>query len=613
MASNFEIFDTVWVEPAAVKLGRPLVGEKPMTPRERKQRQRAPAIQQRIEDIAVLDFETDPFDNSQPDQSVLPFTACLYSDQFETVIIWDENFPRFIKKVIAAIEKLPRKFTIYAHNGGKFDFMFLVSELRGQIKFKGRAIMVAKIGDHELRDSFHIIPERLANFQKDDFDYTKLTKKNRRKFKAEIIKYMTNDCRYLFDIVKSFVLNFGMKLSIGQAAMWKLKQHYKPKNIGANMDAYLRQYFFGGRVECLAGRGHWEGPYKLFDVNSMYPFVMATKQHPIGNEYTGRITGGINEKTVFLKLSCRNFGALVRRDSEKNETSANFERGEFFTTIWEYEVAKKYDLISDVRILAYIDNNERSDFSDFVVPMYEQRQKEKEILKALEAKGQINSFDYNEHKKNDMFLKFLLNNAYGKFAQNPRKFKEWCVTDPDEKPEGEWGELPCFQSSKYALWQRPAPGMRFNNVGTAASITGAARAVLMEAIVNADDPIYCDTDSLICRNLHNTELHPTKLGAWDLEKNLSEVVIAGKKLYAYRDAKFPDGHKEKEKVRSKGVSGLTFADVMALLDDQYKDVLSKAPTLTKFGTQNYMTRRVRATVPVMRRRINYRRLRVANG
>src|SRR5690606_29805893 len=196
----------------------------------------------------------------------------------------------------------------------------------------------------------------------------------------------------------------------------------------------------------------------------------------------------------------------------------------------------------------------------------------------------------------------------GKFAQNPRRFKEHFITDIGARPfidmENEdeakewqetWGALPAVENFAlgYAIWERPQDKLRFNNVGTAASITGAARAVLMEAICNADDPIYCDTDSLICRDLHNTDLHSDRLGAWKLEEEFEEVAIAGKKLYACRRA---DGS---EKVRSKGASGLSFGDMVevvnAEIDDFVKTVRSKGVTLTKHGQQFYLERRVRAT------------------
>lgn len=548
---------------------------------------------QRIENIAVLDMETDPFDHLKQ-QVIFPFVACLYSDNFDPIVIWEENHETFVSKLISEIENLPEEYTIYAHNGGKFDYMFLIHRLRGRISFKGRGIMSAKIGNHELRDSFHIIPEKLAAYQKETFDYEKMRKNKRRKWRGEIIDYLISDCKYLLEIVKGFVNKFGLKISIGQAAMGELRKHYKVQTIGENTDATLRQYFYGGRVECLAGRGHFVGDYKLYDVNSMYPFVMANFAHPISSDYTKRQKGGITDKTIFVEVQCENFGALVRR-GENNETSATEKRGTFLTTIWEYHAALDLGLIDNVKIKSVIDCAERSTFEKFVVPLYEKRQETKGLLRALKS----DTPEYQEAKREDIFTKLLLNNAYGKFAQNPRRFKESFITLPDAPtPEGFEIPIPAFECDEYWIWQRPSPNRRFNNVGTAASITGAARAVLMRAIANADDPIYCDTDSLICKNLSNVEIHQKNLGAWDIEAEFSEVIVTGKKQYACRMKGVEAGHKDEFKIRSKGVSGMVWNDFLRMLDGDVIEMMNKAPTFTKTGKQFYMSRKVRATAPM---------------
>lgn len=564
-----------------------------MSVKERKQRQRKNDMSDRLNNIAVIDFETDPFDDKNPEAKIHPFLAVLYSKNFDPIIIWDENNERFIAKVMQSISDLPGTYTIYAHNGGKFDYMFFINYVRGRVNFKGRGIMACKIGQHELRDSFHILPERLANWRKDDFDYTKLYKHRRNKYRDEIITYCLNDCMYLLEFVQKFLDECGLKISIGQAAMYYMKQHYKVQNLGELSDAYLRQWYFGGRVECLQGRGRFVGKYKLYDVNSMYPYVMATREHPIGNSFLRR-KGKPSEKTVFLDLECDNYGSALVGRGENGEITTNIPRGRFLTTIWEYDVARKYQLISNVNIIDCLDWDERSDFSKFVVPMYEKRQKVKEYMATLEE----DSARWLEAKKDDLLTKYLLNNAYGKYAQNPRNFREHYITDPGEKPEsdqhGDWGLLPSFRGNGYDIWERPSPGNRYYNVATAASITGAARAVLLEAIHLADNPIYCDTDSLICYALP-MRVSVSELGAWKLEKEFSEVLIAGKKLYATRDLK------GKEKVKSKGASGLTWKDIETIIGGEVVEVRNSAPTMTKRGDQYYIKRRIRATTPVIRK------------
>lgn len=633
----------------------------------RVKRHRADKFEDKARRVAVLDMETDPFDNVGRGR-IDPFAACLYSDEFETVIIWETDREKFVAAVMAAILALPGKFLIYAHNGGRFDFMFLISELRGIVSFKGRGIMSAKVGNHELRDSFHIIPEKLAAIQKDTFDYSKLTKLNRAKHREEIIKYMTNDCRYLLPVIQDFIARFGFKLSIGQAAMHEMKQHYTVKKFTKGWDAYVRNYFFGGRVECLEGRGRWKenrkGTFKLYDVNSMYPYVMANYQHPVGGFHEYQIRPGKpNANTVFISLHCVNRGALVSRTAEGSSSTQT--RGKFFTTIWEYEVARKYNLISNIKIEYCIDCIERTDFAKFINPLYENRLKTKTELARLKSVGLVGSEAYVTTLRDDIFYKLLMNNAYGKFAQNPRNFKEHYLTGPEENPPDQWFQSLCmslpkensefeerwefsependddkrallnapvswydyltnelssdpklceefsdftcpnFEHSRYRIWSKPAPGFRFNNVGTAASITGASRAVLLEALQHAQEPIYCDTDSIIARSIDTSKvtIDKIKLGAWDIEDEYSEVIICGKKTYACKIA----GKSNEIKIRSKGINrdpksgGLTWELMERMLDGGVVEIWNNAPTFNRYSKQYYVSRKVKATAPLKRK------------
>lgn len=592
----------------------------PMSSLEKVRRHREKKKQKRIENIAILDFETDPFDASE-ELKIAPFLAVLYGQQFEPVVIWEEDEDRFIEKVIAAIEALPEKYTIYAHNGGRFDYLFLIKRLRGVVSFKGRGIMSATVGNHELRDSFHIIPERLANWQKDKFDYSLLKKGTRAGHRKQIIDYCIADCRYLLEIVTQFVEGFGFKLTIGQAAMTELRKFYEVPKLYDGFDNYLRQWFYGGRVECLKGRGDFVGAYKLYDVNSLYPYVMAHFAHPIGSENQYQIRyGEPGPDTVFIELECKNNGALIGK-SDDGETTAKIKEGRFRTTIWEYNVAVKYNLISDIQIIICVDCPTRSDFSKFVIPLYENRLHTKSTLDRMKKDGLENTAAFMDIKKDDIFYKLLLNNAYGKFAINPRNFVENYLTDPDELPPVSWFkslkriesekervlyEHPAFENEQYWIWQKPNPGAHFNNVGVAASITGAARAVLLEALQHAVEPIYCDTDSIICKELPNVPISKTDLGAWDLEDEFTRVIVNGKKLYSTWHSKekrrspeqLADGLDPRYTVKSKGTARITWDEMELLLGGKSIKKRNRAPTLTRYSEQYYVTRTIRATAPI---------------
>jgi hypothetical protein len=131
----------------------------------------------------------------------------------------------------------------------------------------------------------------------------------------------------------------------------------------------------------------------------------------------------------------------------------------------------------------------------------------------------------------------------------------------------------------------------------------------------AREPIYCDTDSLICRDLAGLDLDVSRLGAWKHEATFDRIIIAGRKLYACEVQGYPDGHEKRIKIRSKGAVGLKWGDFEKMLDDEIIATINKAPTISKTGHQEYMRRNIRATAPI-RKGIQHARknvIRVGDG
>ena len=93
---------------------------------------------------------------------------------------------------------------------------------------------------------------------------------------------------------------------------------------------------------------------------------------------------------------------------------------------------------------------------------------------------------------------------------------------------------------------------RYEDVAIAASITSAARAVLMRALHHAVRPIYCDTDSIICESMGEGADIGSELGQWKLEhEGIYKIAVAAKKVYAFW---YEEGSKKKSYVRAKGLS-----------------------------------------------------------
>jgi len=605
--------------------------------------------------IAVLDFETDPFD-AETEAVVLPFAMGLYWRDPATgapryITQWNEDSVELVRFTLDAIEALPGEMVVYAHNGGRFDYMYLMKYLKGKATFKGRGLMCATVGRHELRDSFHIIPTALGAIRKTPFDYNKMKRDVRAEHRDEINSYLFDDCLFLFDAVKAFRERFGEVGSIGGAAINTLKRTHKFEKLSEKLDDMIRPFFFGGRVQCLQGHGIWSrknrAPLKIFDVNSMYPSVMAAYDHPVSKEFIIRTDGIIRDNTRFIELQCYSAGAFLQRE-KSGAVNPHHGFGRYFVTIWELLTARRFGLVRNENIIRTLDFKTCANFAGFVRPLYSEREAIKAELDAL-PKDQRSTEHYFELERRSLFIKLILNNAFGKFAQNPRRFKEIFLTDAgckyppgeqaptenelrtwrlycyliDEKipsdapltseeialvnsaPEQWWWECDNKDefhgikpvTSPFWIWKRPAQRMphMFNNVATGASITGAARARLLEALTLARNPYYCDTDSVICEDLEGVEIHGSHLGAWKCERQIDELIIGGKKLYGYHDAD-PDA-KEPEKVKSKGVSGLKLSQLRAMVEtnETLNVYASKAPLISPTGEQRYIRRKIRMT------------------
>ena len=442
---------------------------------------------------------------------------------------WDSDPKNCTQAFIDLLESLDHGHLIFAHNGGKFDYMFLHKFIRGAVfVINGRLThweyTNAKGITHVLRDSFPMIPTSLASGTgaKLDIDYRKMERNKREKHKEEILIYLKQDCVALFDLVNAFRDRFGKWfMTIASASFDLLKKYHPSKKSDEFFDNTFRPYYFGGRCQTFQS-GKIEGDIFVIDVNSMYPYVMKNYDHPNSpNYYRSRI---INKDTFFIRWKGKNFGAVPSR-AEDGSVRFDLEYGEFLTTIHEYKVAIKYKLIEVEKIIETLNFRTYGNFSDFVNASYAEKEN-----------AQKGTNEYT-------IAKLIMNSPYGKFAQDSRKYKKYEFVDPSETVLDE--NIDVIESDEFKLLISPddTEVKRFNNVATAASITGASRAELLEAGVLISKasciPLYSDTDSFIgkgdYKKIKGLKFHESELGAWDLEKTGDCVYIGGKKIYALYD------------------------------------------------------------------------------
>lgn len=525
--------------------------------------------------IYTLDIETDPFHiNRYP----MPFCIGFY-DGAEFTKFWGSDC---VERMHAWLSQKVQGI-IYAHNGGRFDVFYLMKWIIGNpmriIKSRIiKAMILCKDGFHELRDSYAIMPFPLGKFkgkvQKKEIDITKLEKEVREQHKDEIIEYLKYDCISLWELCVAFVEMFGLQLTIGTTAMKELRKIHTFQLLDAEMDSDFRgKFYFGGRVECFQ-KGILPGAWKVYDVNSMYPSVMRNMKHPIGQPSWEGVKVG--KTTCFITVTGKNYGAFPLRI--KSGTDFSCEYGTFHVTRHEWDTAMEFGLFEPEKIHRCINFEDQGTFEEFVDRFYNARLKAKLDGDAI----------------TELFYKFILNSAYGKFGQNPENYEENIITDQTTSLyDAGWKPSKVVDISKlpednYIVWSKPTNDTSRFNVATGSSITGASRAVLLRGINNSINPIYCDTDSIICEALPDSELDSNKLGAWKLEAESDLACIAGKKLYALFQGS------EVVKQANKGVN-VTAQEIRRVCEGEIITSRRDAPSFKLDGSHRWINRKVRMT------------------
>lgn len=525
--------------------------------------------------IAVIDLETDPF---LVGRTPNPFAAGIRTET-DYADFWGENC---VNDLVGYISGLKDPHIIYAHNGGKFDFMFMLEHLQNPIKIINGRIAKARLGIHELRDSWLAIPMPLAAYKKDEIDYGLFEADKRDGHKADILHYLAKDCDYLYDLISAFVARFGPKLTIGGVALGEVRKMHPFVNVSAGIDSAIRPYYFGGRVQAFE-TGIINGDFVVVDVNSMYPDVMRNCIHPCGRKYASpahpKITPsghikGFGARPYFARVIGKNYGAFPTR--LKTGLSFDVSDGEFFVTSHELIEALDLGIFDLHRVAEVLVPHQTIKFDDYVDKFF-----------AEKVSAEISGDAIGR-----LFAKLLLNNAYGKAAQNPENYYDYrIVRDRREIKRDEWDLWDLYESLPQfgiEIWRAKSQSSVYYDVAIGASITGASRAKLLRGIHDCTRPIYCDTDSLICERFHG-HTDATVLGAWKIEAKLDRAAVAGKKLYAG----FSGG--ECVKLASKGVR-LTPDQIVALCNGATVEWSNPAPSFDLSGTANFISRKIKKIV-----------------
>lgn len=541
-------------------------------------------------DFWTGDSETDPFHHCADKQC----PKCHGLGRVPKTFLWGayngltEIYEEFATPRQFADHFRTKKTIVFAHNGGKFDYHYLRDEINSDepITLINGRLARFRIGECEFRDSLNIFPNTaLGDFGcKNEIDY-ELMESDRRdhpNVRAEISKYLRQDCVGLWDQVARYRSEFGKSLTQATASMKYWEKHYfsdkAPRQTKSQFER-CRPYYYGGRVQCFE-RGIAAVSFKVADINSAYPRAML-EEHPISPipMLSKKLPKDDRDiRSCLIKLECTARGCFPWREKMEGHGEGcecgHCRGGELFfpddssyrtmdgkrsgrtrvytITGWEFLTALDLDAVDNIRIIEVHNFAQKVSFKDYIEHFYKMR------LESAE-RGDV---------AGKTFGKYFMNSLYGKFGADCENYAEYLIasTDTLDKWKGAGYKVYKPWGDRFLMERKPTEAdledigsrWRYYNVATAASITGYVRSFLFRSMSACSGLIYCDTDSISARDTTRLE-YGKELGKWKDEGSYDRYAIAGKKLYAFHEAGQPleydpDADHPSWKIASKGVN-----------------------------------------------------------
>jgi hypothetical protein len=442
------------------------------------------------------------------------------------------HFTRPIELLDFCIGEGLQEVEVFAHNGGRFDNRILYRYLKNYKDVRFKRYMVINGGlifDIEyqgclisFKDSFLILDKSLSSLAKDfNVKHKKLNKEfDIQKWIGagclitdELKKYLRHDVLGLWEVLSKFEsgLETELKLTMaGTAFNALLESEYQGEKIKDITKNYLkkeyeqdiRRAYRGGRTECFILEAQKDFYY--YDVNSLYPSVMAKYDYPLGRYHkcSGRgakLYFDINKEGVSLAKIKVPDGLIipylmVHIDKKMIGPGGAFE--DWFTN-FELREAKK--LGYEVEILeGYYYEDSGTIFKKFV-----------DHYKTAKEEAKNDGMRY--------LAKKFLNTSYGKWGQRREQTQILNVDDlykvPDKIKDVEITEdLIIYKSERYTNRQI--------NPVYAAYITAYARHELYKGMqaVGLENVVYCDTDSIMSyKKLPASMVDKSEFGKWSVE------------------------------------------------------------------------------------------------
>ena len=480
-------------------------------------------------------------------------------------------------------------YRIYAHFGGRYDFLFLLPFLFERdldLRFidAGSRIIQIKVKGHDnlyLVDSYALLPYSLdkltkafkVKHPKKKMDFTKFIDWK----DPENLKYLEHDVKGLFEVIESF-RHWGenrgaLKATIASQTLSLYKKFYHTEPLPRLLpidEEFIRKTYYGGRCEIFKMYGE---NLRYYDINSLYPFVMLQPM-PSGRVVkTGRIH---KDKIGFYKVRLKIPPCYIPPVAKIMDTKLIFPCGEFEAYITSADVPSIKRVGGEIEVLDGLIFSE-------AVPIFK---KYIQNLYKIKQKADPNSVDY-------LTAKLYMNSLYGRFGM--KRERENIVRPKNYREVVKKGLTPYLE--EYGIYKEKASSKStFILPYIASYITSLARNYLYKCImdIGSKHVYYCDTDSLVLDIDIKTG---DQLGEWKLEKSdIKKAVFLQPKAYCLND------YSDRDFVKLKGFSEYNFT-----IDDFYKAL--KTNNLNKIQAEIYRIIGMKENIRRYKK-VNIRRIKV---
>ena len=527
--------------------------------------------------IITFDIETLLINNSHKPYLYSMYDGCKSYSWFTDSP--EQLFDRLLSKKY-------KNYIVYAHNLSRFDVVFIFKYL-STLKFKGfkikllikeqNIISISIINRNKnisitIRDSYLILPSSLSKLSKqfkviqqkliepvligigaklnpqysmnnflhytkeieqiEDFDI----------WRDKIQKYCEADCISLYQVLIKFrdliinkfnidILKYSTvpSLAFGIYRMHYLNDDTIPLTTGRVFD-FIKQSFTGGRTDMYRPNALNKDIY-VYDINSLYPYVMSEFKYPIGqiSQFEGDPTildnkywiGDVDVSTkqdMFIppiqlhhNISGKSGGIRTISPNGSFNTKLNSVEYESYKDFYNFKINSGYLFETD-----YV-------FTDYVNDLYA-------IRKSYPKSDPLNYIS-----------KLLMNSLYGRFAMKNIK-NNYSFLDKSEffkLLENDQIEIENYIDLNDSLFVNFVDNSQLDNdskssISIASAVTAYARTVMYNVIKdNLQNIYYSDTDSLyLDRELPKELVDSKELGRFKLEYIFKDSVYLGPKIYA---------------------------------------------------------------------------------